>query len=68
MPPVVHTGTEDDMTPRHEPTNGSAEAAHPAWLAERVRAIDPEDRQRFEGYLREILGLAGHESRRARHG
>jgi GTP cyclohydrolase IA len=47
------------MTLTHQPTNGSAAAAHPAWLAEHVRTIDPADRQRFEGYLSEILGSLG---------
>ena len=47
------------MTLTHHPTNGSTAAAHPAWLAEHVRGIDPDDRQRFEGYLGEILGSLG---------
>lgn len=47
------------MTLTHQPTNGSAPAAHPAWLAKHVRAIDPADRRRFEGYLSEILGSLG---------
>lgn len=47
------------MTLTHQPTNGSAAAAHPAWLAEQVRAIDPQQRERFEGYLGEILGSLG---------
>ena len=41
------------------PTNGSAAAAHPDWLAEHVRPIDPADRRRFESYLGEILGSLG---------
>jgi GTP cyclohydrolase I len=47
------------MTLTHQPTNGSAAGAHPACLAEQVRAIDAEQRQRFEGYLSEILGSLG---------
>jgi GTP cyclohydrolase IA len=47
------------MTLTHEHTNGTTAASHPAWLAERIRAIDPEQRQRFEGYLGEILGSLG---------
>lgn len=51
--------TEDEMTLTHQPTNGSAAAAHPAWLADNVRAIGADDRQRFEGYLSEILASLG---------
>jgi GTP cyclohydrolase I len=47
------------MTLTHQPTNGSAAAARPAWLVEHVRAIGPEDRRRFERYLSEILGSLG---------
>ncbi|MGQ0607548.1 MAG: GTP cyclohydrolase I [Chloroflexota bacterium] len=47
------------MTLTHESTNGSAAAARPAWLAEQARAIDTEDRRRFESYLSEILGSLG---------
>jgi GTP cyclohydrolase I len=47
------------MTLMHQSTNGSPAAAHPAWLAEHVRAIDPAVRERFEGYLSEILGSLG---------
>jgi GTP cyclohydrolase I len=47
------------MTLTHQATNGSAAAAHPAWLAEQVRGIDPQQRERFEGYLGEILGSLG---------
>lgn len=47
------------MTLTHDHTNGAAVASSPAWLAERVRAIDPDLRQRFEGYLSEILGSLG---------
>lgn len=43
----------------HEHTNGTAAPASPAWLAEPVRAIDPEQRGRFERYLGEILGSLG---------
>ena len=43
----------------HEHTNGTAASAAPAWLAEPVRAIDPEQRSRFERYLGEILGSLG---------
>lgn len=47
------------MTLTHAHTNGAADASSPAWLAEQVRAIDPERRHRFEGYLSEILGSLG---------
>lgn len=47
------------MTLTHEHTNGAAGASHSAWLAERVRALDPDQRHRFEGYLSEILGSLG---------
>jgi GTP cyclohydrolase I len=47
------------MTLAHQHTNGTAGASNPKWLAERVRAIDPEDRRRFESYLSEILGALG---------
>ena len=47
------------MTLTHQHTNGAVGASNSAWLAERVRAIDPEQRNRFEGYLGEILGSLG---------
>lgn len=47
------------MTLTHDHSNGEAAPAHPAWLAEHVRAIGPEERQRYEGYLGEILGSLG---------
>ena len=47
------------MTLTHHPTNGSGVAAHSTWLAEHVRSISSADRQRFEGYLGEILGSLG---------
>jgi GTP cyclohydrolase IA len=47
------------MTLTHEHTNGTAPAADKSWLAERVRVIDPAQRERFEGYLGEILGTLG---------
>lgn len=43
----------------YQPTNGSAAAADRAWPGEQVRAIDAEQRQRFEEYLGEILGSLG---------
>lgn len=47
------------MTLTHDHTNGAAVASSPAWLAERVRAIEPDQQHRFEGYLSEILGSLG---------
>jgi len=47
------------MTVTHEHTNGTASAADLPWLAEEVRAIDPEKRARFERNLGEILGSLG---------
>lgn len=49
------------MTLTHTHTNGVAPTSSRAWLAEQVRAIDPALRQRFEGYLGEILGSLGME-------
>ncbi len=61
------------MTLAHAHTNGThANGTHPsqtpsattpepngAWLAEQIRSIDPAKRERFEGYLAEILGTLG---------
>lgn len=56
------------MTLTHQHTNGTAASAHPApaaqtpkvaWLADRPRAISPEQHQRYEGYLAEILDSLG---------
>jgi GTP cyclohydrolase IA len=47
------------MSLAHQHTNGTTAADHPAWLAEEIRAIGPEQRHRFEGYLSEILGSLG---------
>jgi GTP cyclohydrolase I len=54
------------MTLTHEHTNGNG-TSHPdlsggpatPWLAEAVHAIDPEQRERYERYLGEILGSLG---------
>ncbi len=50
---------DEEMTIAHEHTNGSAPSPRDALLAERLRAIGPEQRERFEGYLGEILGSLG---------
>ncbi|HEX2193846.1 MAG TPA: GTP cyclohydrolase I [Candidatus Limnocylindria bacterium] len=47
------------MTLTHQPTNGSSAVAYPTWLADQARAIDPDQRERFEGYLGEILASLG---------
>lgn len=47
------------MTLTHEHTNGTTAATRPAWLAEHIRTIDPEQLERFERYLGEILGSLG---------
>jgi len=47
------------MTLTHAHTNGAPVASSLPWLAEQVRAIDPDRQHRFEGYLSEILGSLG---------
>jgi GTP cyclohydrolase I len=47
------------MTLTLQATNGAAAAHSAPLLAQRIRAIDPADRLRFEGYLGEILGSLG---------
>ena len=47
------------MTATHERTNGTGITTDAAWLAEKARAIDPEQRERFERYLGEILSSLG---------
>jgi len=59
-PPLpTTTSLEEVMTVIHEHTNGSAPSIAPDWLAEQPRAIDPEQRARYERYLGEILGSLG---------
>ena len=51
---------EDPMTLTHQHANGTTPPApRIAWLADRPRAITPEQHERFEGYLAEILGSLG---------
>jgi GTP cyclohydrolase I len=59
--PARHLTTtfEDHMTLAHEHTNGTTTEPLPTWLADRIRAIGPAERERFEGYLEEILGTLG---------
>ncbi len=51
---------EDPMTLTHQHANGTTPPApRIAWLADRPRAITPEQHERFEGHLAEILGSLG---------
>ena len=47
------------MTLTNHHTDRAAAEPQIAWLAEDVRAIDPAQRARYEGYLGEILGSLG---------
>ncbi|MEO8510357.1 MAG: GTP cyclohydrolase I FolE [Chloroflexota bacterium] len=47
------------MTLTNHHTHGSAVAPQVAWLAEDVSAIEPAQRERYEGYLGEILSSLG---------
>jgi GTP cyclohydrolase I len=50
---------DEEMTTAHEHTDGTTPSPPATLLAEHVRAIDPEQRQRFERHLGEILGSLG---------
>jgi GTP cyclohydrolase I len=47
------------MTLTHQATNGAAATVTRAWLPNHMRAMEPEERRRFEQYLGEILGSLG---------
>ncbi|HEX2222210.1 MAG TPA: GTP cyclohydrolase I FolE [Candidatus Limnocylindria bacterium] len=47
------------ITTTHDHPNGMAASHDAPWLAEKLRAMDPEQRDRFERYLAEILGSLG---------